>query len=274
MNSSTKMAIVVPTKDRPIALKKYISTLSATNHDADLFILQDIGGTLYSTYELQEEYEKLTGNKCYVVEHDLDGINNIYDYALEFLLKEGYEYFVYTDDDLTWEEPSVEIRMKMNDSAYTDLPNGKWASFDIREWDKELLNTMNMRPKCRAIMFCKPGRPSAWMFSLKLINELKAAGRSIFDTSYTSGYLTDDDTFLEIAHLATNSPKDPFSDGVVLIRNWVTTLHSNEGSQWPASKNNPNEKVFSDKWVVVDSEQPNARRRKGSQNYYILRDNA
>lgn len=267
-----KIGIIIPTNDRPKCIENNLRTLSNTKHNCNVYILCDSRGTIEENRSLAEKYQNsgIHNGKIIVVPHSEKGLAGPLNKGLEVALADDCSVLITIDDDLVWEEPPEHIRTNLSDYAYFDVGK-KITPFNIKEWPKYLLEIMPPSIPERIVFFCKPDRPSAMAFRREVIEMLSSKGRQLFDSRYPSAYWLDDDWMLELAGLSSKRPMRLMEDKVGVIRNWVTHTHSTEGSQWPRDTGG-NKAIFDQKWVAVAPDHPLARQRKGSKDYYALRE--
>lgn len=259
-----KIAIVLCTKDRPNALNRNLHSLSLTNHNANVYILCDKRGTLEENIKIVEKYNYTA------VPHTLDGISRPYNLGIKMGQDDGCSVFVMIDDDLVWEEPAEHIKNNLDDYGYHDT-NKEITEFDLNYWPKYLLETLDVDHPERVVFFSKPARASAMAFRQSLLDIFENMNRQLFDDRYASGYWLDDDFYLELAGLSSSQPMRLMEDCIAVVRNWVTHVHTGEGSQWP-SDGGENYSVFTSKWIKVDENHPFARQRKAENDFYALRE--
>lgn len=258
-----KIAIVVCTKDRPNALKRNLHSLSLTDHNANVYVLCDERGTLEENVAIVKEY------KYIAVPHILDGISRPYNLGIKMGQDDGCSVFVMIDDDLVWEEPAEYIKNNLEDYGYHDT-NKQITEFNLDHWPKYLLETLDPGHPERVVFFSKPARASAMAFRQSLLDIFEEMDRPLFDDRYASGYWFDDDFYLELAGLSSSKPMRLMEDCIAVVRNWVTHIHTGEGSQWPPDGGS-NRNVFDNKWVQVEEHHPLARQRKAEDDFYALR---
>ena len=138
-------------------------------------------------------------------------------------------------------------------------------------YQKYLLEIMPQDFPERSVFFCNPDCPSAMAFRKEVLDILAAKGRPLFDGNYPSAYWLDDDWMLELAGLSQSQPMRLMEDKIGVMRNWGTHSHSTEGTQWPRDTGG-NKALFDHNWIPVSPSHPLARQRKGSKDYYALRD--
>ena len=271
----TKIAIVFPTKDRPNTLHRFFTTLSQTNHNANVYCMADASGTLDENIDIVSHHATESGKNYICIPHNFPGVHQPCNLGIELARNDGCDVIITTDDDTIWVEPHPQIKFNLADEAYSDLPESSIESallaFNAANWEMYLLDELNSNSKSRAVFFCKPFRSSAFAFGVDILDELESLGRQLFDPNYISGHWGDNDCYLELYTLATNHPKNLVREHIAIIRNWITHQHSGEGSQWPSGDANPNLKYFRQKWVKVDPEHPLSREMKNNEVYYALR---